>query len=44
MSARNSHRTVAPRFATEDVLGPWLAENRGAPGDLPADILDQLDL
>jgi hypothetical protein len=31
-------------LATEDELGPWLARNWGALADIPADLLDQIDI
>jgi hypothetical protein len=31
-------------LATEDELGPWLARNWGVLADVPADLLDQIDL
>jgi hypothetical protein len=31
-------------LATEDDLGPWLAQNWGSLADLPQDMLDQIDI
>jgi len=31
-------------LATEDDLGPWLAKNWGVLADIPAELLDQIDL